>query len=233
MQPTTEIPLPSLARPRRAAGRPRRADAGSPGDSDQIRADILRAALAEFGDKGLAGARIEAIAAATGASKRMIYYYFRSKDGLYLAALEASYAQVRATERQLELDAMAPQQGMRRLVEVMFDHHLNNENYIRLVMSENINRARHLARSQMIRELNRPTIELLGKVYQRGVATGAFRAGLEATDLHASIAALNFFNVSNRHTFGLIFDRDTSAPAYIAQRRESIVDMVLRYVAAP
>lgn len=233
MQPTTEIPLPTLARPRRAAGRPRRADAGSPGDSDQIRADILRAALAEFGDKGLAGARMDAIAAATGASKRMIYYYFRSKDGLYLAALEASYAQVRATERQLDLDAMAPQQGMRRLVEVMFDHHLNNENYIRLVMSENINRARHLARSQMIRELNRPTIELLGKVYQRGVATGAFRAGLEATDLHASIAALNFFNVSNRHTFGLIFDRDTSAPAYIAQRRESIVDMVLRYVAAP
>lgn len=202
-------------------------------DPERTRAQILRAAVAEFGDKGLAGARIDAIAAATQTSKRMIYYYFGSKDGLYLAALEHSYGQVRDGELQLQLDDMDPEAAIRCLVTVMFDHHLANESYVRIVMSENINRGRYLAQSARIQELNRPAITLLRRAYERGVAAGVFRAGLDATDIHASISALNFFNVSNRHTFGLIFKQDIQSAAYAANRRENIVQMILRYVRKP
>ncbi len=200
-------------------------------DPERTKAEILRVAMLEFGEKGLAGARIDAITAATKTSKRMIYYYFGSKDGLYLAALEQSYAQVRDGELQLQLDTMAPEAALRCLVSVMFDHHLDNENYVRMVMSENINRGRYLAQSTRIQELNRPAIILLRAIYERGVAAGVFRPGLDATDTHASISALCFFNVANRHTFGLIFQQDTQSPVYVANRRENIVQMILRYVA--
>jgi hypothetical protein len=137
---------------------------------------------------------------------------------------------VRDRELSLQLDDMDPEAALRCLVTVMFDHHLANENYIRIVMSENINRGRYLAQSTRIQELNRPAITLLRKLYDRGVADGVFRPGLDATDIHASISALSFFNVSNRHTFGLIFQQDNRSPAFVVNRRENIVQMILRYV---
>jgi AcrR family transcriptional regulator len=218
--------------PRLPQETPARAPEPRTNDPERTREAILQAALLEFGEKGLAGARIDAIAAATHTSKRMIYYYFGSKDGLYLAALEQSYAGVRDRESHLQLDDMDPETALRCLVTVMFDHHLGNENYIRIVMSENINRGRYLAQSTRIQALNRPAITMLRTIYERGVADGVFRPGLDATDIHASISALSFFNVSNRHTFGLIFQQDIDSPAYVAKRRENIVQMVLRYVKA-
>ncbi|MCP5263330.1 MAG: TetR/AcrR family transcriptional regulator [Burkholderiaceae bacterium] len=230
MSPTVRKPVQAAE-----AGQPRKRAAAEPrtNDPERTKAEILRAAIVEFGEKGLAGGRIDEIAAATHTSKRMIYYYFGSKDGLYLAALEQSYARVRDTEMQLRLDDMDPQTALRCLVTVMFDHHLDNEHYIRIVMSENINRGRYLKQSSKIQELNRPAITLLRSIYDRGVAAGLFRPGLDATDIHASISALSFFNVSNRHTFGLIFQQDNQSPAYQANRRENVVQMILRYVRHP
>jgi AcrR family transcriptional regulator len=202
-------------------------------DPERTKADILKVASEEFGEKGLAGARIDAIAAATRTSKRMIYYYFGSKEGLYLAVLEQSYRKVREQEESLNLESMEPVTALRCLVAVNFDHHLNNENYIRTVMSENMNRGRFLAQSPHIQELNRPAIATIRGVYERGVAAGVFRPGLDPADIHASISALSFFNVSNRHTFGLIFKIDNQSPVYIANRRENVIQMILRYVQAP
>jgi hypothetical protein len=114
-----------------------------------------------------------------------------------------------------------------------FDHHLHNENYIRLVMSENINRGQFLAQSRRIQELNVPAISAIRDLYERGMKSGVFRAGLDPVDIHASISALSFFNVSNRHTFGLIFKLDSTSAAYIAHRRDSVIDMIVRYMRAP
>jgi AcrR family transcriptional regulator len=163
----------------------------------------------------------------------MIYYYFGSKEGLYLAVLEESYRQMRDIEGELHLQDLEPEQALRRLVAFTFDHHLNHENYIRLVMSENINRGQYLAQSPRIQELNVPAIAAIQHLYQRGIAAGLFRPGLDAVDIHASISALSFFNVSNRHTFGLIFKLDIRSPAYIAHRRDSVVEMVTRFMRAP
>jgi AcrR family transcriptional regulator len=202
-------------------------------DPERTKANILEVAASEFGEKGLAGARIDEIAALTQTSKRMIYYYFGSKEGLYLAVLEESYRRVRDIEAQLHLQDLAPEQALRRLVAFTFDHHLSHENYIRLVMSENINRGQYLAQSQRIQELNVPAIAAIRHLYERGIKAGVFRKGLDPVDIHASISALSFFNVSNRHTFGLIFKLDTRSQAYITHRRDNVIEMIVRFMRAP
>jgi AcrR family transcriptional regulator len=203
---------------------------GRTNDPERTRADILRVAEVEFGEKGLAGARIDEIAEATRTSKRMIYYYFGSKEGLYLAVLEEAYRRVRDIESELKLQDLEPEEALRRLVAFTFDHHLDHESYIRLVMSENIHRGEYLAQSPRIQELNVPAIAAIRNLYERGVKTGAFRKGLDPVDIHASISALSFFNVSNRHTFGLIFKLDMTTRAYIAQRRDNVVEMIVRFM---
>ncbi len=199
-------------------------------DPERTVEGILKVATQEFAEKGLDGARIDAIAAATQTSKRMIYYYFGSKEKLYLAVLEESYRRMRSIEAQLHLEDLAPELALRRLVTFTFDHHHGNPDFVRLVMAENMQRGNYLAQSALIQELNVPAISAIDKLYARGVAEGAFRTGLSPIDIHASISALTFFNVSNQHTFGLIFKQDMAAPEAVQARRNSVVEMVLRFV---
>ena len=193
-------------------------------------AGILAVATQEFADKGLAGARIDAIADATHTSKRMIYYYYGSKEGLYLAVLENAYRRIRQIEGELHLGDLPPPEALAKLVGFTFDHHHSNQDFIRLVMSENMQRGEYLAQSQLIQDLNHSVITAITELYERGVGLGDFRAGLDPIDIHASISALTFFNVSNRYTFDLIFKRDGQAPKALAKRRASVIDMVLRFV---
>ena len=201
-------------------------------DPARTMAGILEVATAEFAKKGLSGARIDEIAAATRTSKRMIYYYFGSKEGLYLAVLEESYRRMRQIEAEQHLEDLAPEAALRKLVGFTFDHHRGNPDYIRLVMTENMERGAYLAKSSTIRELNVPAIQAIRLLYERGVAEGVFRPGLDPTDIHASISALTFFNVSNQHTFGLIFKNAVQSDEAIATRRSNIIDMIVRFVRA-
>ncbi len=219
-------------RPRGASAQAATATKATPrtNDPERTMADIIDVATHEFSEKGLAGARIDVIAEAMRTSKRMIYYYFGSKEGLYIAVLEEAYRRIRAIEADLHLDDLAPEAALRKLVGFTVDYQLANPDFIRLVMTENIHRGEYLAQSKAIQKLNVPAIEGLRKVLERGVAAGVFRAGLDAIDLHMSISALSVFNVANRHSFSLIFKRDLdSAPALIA-RRDSIIEMVVRFV---
>ena len=201
-------------------------------DPARTMAGILEVATKEFAEKGLSGARIDEIAAATKTSKRMIYYYFGSKEGLYVAVLEESYRRMRAIESEQHLADLAPEAALRKLVEFTFDHHQGNPDYIRLVMNENMERGVYLAQSKTIRELNVPAIQSIRNFYDRGVAQGVFRPGLDPIDIHASISALTFFNVSNQHTFGLIFNHDGQTPDALAARRNSVVELIVRFVRA-
>jgi AcrR family transcriptional regulator len=199
-------------------------------DPERTMAGIIAVATAEFAAKGLAGGRIDAIADATHTSKRMIYYYYGSKEGLYLAVLEDAYRRIRATEAELHLADLSPVEALKVLVGFTFDHHHSNQDFIRLVMNENIQRGSFLAQSKVIQELNVSAIQSIEALYKRGVTAGVFRPGLDPVDIHASISALTFFNVSNRYTFDLIFKRDSQAEAALALRRHNVVDMVFRFV---
>jgi AcrR family transcriptional regulator len=205
-------------------------EAGRTNDPERTMADILKVATAEFADKGLAGARIDEIAALTRTSKRMIYYYFESKEGLYIRVLEEAYRRIRHIESELHLEDLPPEEALRTLVGFTYDYQLANPDFIRLVMNENIHRGEFLARSSTIRSLNVSVISTVAAVYARGVKAGVFRPDIDSIDLHMSISALCFFNVSNRHTFSLIFERDLDSTAAIAARRNSIIDMVLNHV---
>jgi len=199
-------------------------------DPERTMADIIEVATHEFSEKGLAGARIDVIAEAMRTSKRMIYYYFGSKEGLYVSVLEEAYRRIRAIESGLHLEDLAPEDALRRLVGFTVDYQLANPDFIRLVMTENIHRGEFLAQSKAIQRLNVPAIDAVREVYQRGVAAGVFRAGVDPVDLHMSISALSFFNTANRHTFALIFKRDMESPAAVVARRDSIIEMVVRFV---
>jgi AcrR family transcriptional regulator len=203
-------------------------------EEDGTRTRILNVAIQEFSRLGLSGARIDAIALESGANKGMIYYYFGSKEDLYVAALEESYRRFRQIEGGLQIDeSLPPAPALRMLVSASFDFHAAHPEFIRMVMSENINQGEYIRKIPELRAINRSAITLLERLCQRGIAEGVFRADLDPVDLHMTISALSFYNVSNRHTFSFIFDRDLGAPEVHAARRASVVDTILRYVSAP
>ncbi|HIV73032.1 MAG TPA: TetR family transcriptional regulator [Candidatus Aquabacterium excrementipullorum] len=227
---STATPRPRQTTPAKKAGRGRPPASERVNDTASPEQDILDVATREFAEKGFAGARVDAIAESTRTSKRMIYYHFDSKEGLYLAVLENAYRRIRRIEQALELGDLPPEQALRRLVEFTFDYHVDNPDFVRLVMNENILHGAYLANSQDIASVNRSAIDSLTAVYERGRQAGVFRKGIDPVDLHMSISALCFFTVANRHTFSLGFKRDLTSPQALAQRRASVVGMVLRDV---
>lgn len=226
---TSEPPAPRKRATSKTTAKPA-ADRVRVNDPDRTMANILQVATAEFADKGLSGARIDEIAAQTCTSKRMIYYYFGSKEGLYVAVLEEAYRRIRRIETELHLHDLAPEEALRTLVGFTVDYQLANPDFIRLVMNENIHRGEFITRSTTIQELNIPVIDAVRDVYQRGVAAGVFRPDVDPVDLHRSISALCFFNVSNQHTFGAIFKRPLDTADATAQRRDSIIEMIVRFL---
>jgi AcrR family transcriptional regulator len=196
-------------------------------------ANIIAVATQEFAESGLAGARIDEIAEKTKTSKRMIYYYFGDKEGLYRQVLEAAYGRMRADEHSLELDHLPPADALRKLVEFTFTHHAANPDFIRLVMIENIHHGKFLEGSEIIQQLNAGAIEDLGRIYEAGRNEGVFRKGLKPTELHWMISALPFFNVSNQATFSKIFNWNQSDPEVQTALKNQAVEMILRFVLEP
>jgi AcrR family transcriptional regulator len=221
IEPDRAAPLPADPAPARRRTR----------DPDATRRAILDAATAEFAAKGYAGGRVDEIAARTASSKRMIYYYFGGKEQLYAAVLEEMYGGMRDAEAALNLDALPPAEAMRRMVQVTFDHHAAHPEFVRLVSVENIHDASNVRASPNIRARNAAVIGRVGALLARGEASGVFRKGLDAVDIHMLISAFCFYRISNRHTLGAIFGRDPLEPATADRQREMIVNAVLRYLA--
>ncbi|MGH1368539.1 MAG: TetR/AcrR family transcriptional regulator [Maritimibacter sp.] len=201
--------------------------AGWKQDPENVKRDILHAAMKEFARSGLSGAKIDDISAMTSTSKRMIYYYFGDKAGLYVAALEAAYSMVRAGEDQLDLEGKTPLAALGALVAFTFDHHRQNPDFIRMVMIENVHHAEYLKPSKVIREANLAAISKLEALIARGQAEGAFRDGINATELHWQISALSVFNVSNKPTFSALFGNELYTGKGQNSLRDRVVAMIL------
>jgi AcrR family transcriptional regulator len=202
-------------------------------DPEKTKEDILSVATEEFVAHGLSGGRVDAIAERTRCSKRMIYYYFGGKEGLYLAVLEKAYRKIRSLESDLDLKGMPPAEALRTLIASTFDHDEQNPEFVRLVSIENIHQAAHMQRSGEIKDLNVSIIRTLGDILERGRQDDSFHRDIDPIDLHMLISAFCFFRVSNRHTFGTIFRRDLSEPAVYSRHKQLISDAVLTYLRTP
>ena len=199
-------------------------------DPDRTRQDILDVATEEFASAGFSGARVDRIAERTRTSKRMIYYYFGSKEGLYLAALEKVYGELRAAEMSLDVTQDSPLDAMRRLIEVTFDYQEAHPEFVRLVNTENVNYGRYIEQSEAIRSLNVSIIDVVASIMQRGQEQGLFRSDLDPVDVHMLISAFCFFRVSNQYTFGIVFRRDLSSPELRQRHRVMISEVVLQWL---
>jgi AcrR family transcriptional regulator len=199
-------------------------------DPDGTRRNIVEVATREFAQKGYSGARVDAIASRTRTSKRMIYYYFGGKEGLYLAVLEEAYSGIRRAEATLDLEKLPPEAALRTLVGFTFDYYTEHPEFVRLVMNENIMDGVHMARSKTIGKLNVTVIDALRRIVSRGQKGRIFRRNIDPIELHMSISALGIFNVANRATFSTIFKHDMTSPKALTARRAQVVDIVLSYV---
>lgn len=199
-------------------------------DADRSQQVILLAARDEFAQYGLAGARVDRIAERAGLNKRLIYYYFTSKDTLFLAVLEAAYADIRAAEQQLHLADMPPPQAIRRLTEFTWNYYLEHPEFLTLLNSENLEQGRHLAHSSRARKTNLPLIETLADILERGRRDGVFRGGIDAMQLYVSIAGMAYFYLNNKHTLSAIFGRDLMAPKALNERLSHMSDVILGFV---
>jgi AcrR family transcriptional regulator len=191
---------------------------------------ILDAAVAEFAGKGLAGARVDEIAARAGANKRMIYAHFGSKEELWLAVLEAAYAAKRAEERALAVDALPPEDAMAGLVAFNLRYTAAHPEFVALLNQENIHRAAYLARSDQVPAMYSPLVGQIGTVLARGEAAGVFRAGVDPVQLYITIVALGHFYVANLHTLSTIFRADLGEAAALAAREAHCIAVVRGYL---
>lgn len=201
-------------------------------DPEAVKADILAAAKVEFAKHGLSGARVQDIADQIQTSKRMIFYYFGDKEGLYRAVLEEVYGSVRQAERDLNLDGFPPMEALRKLVEFTFDHHARNRDFIRLVMIENIHHGKHMMDVESLMTTNTAAIKQIERICSAGVKEGVMRSGLSPLMIHWQISAMSFFNVANQSTFSFNFGNDLFDEAGQAALREQVVQSILASVAA-
>jgi AcrR family transcriptional regulator len=196
-------------------------------DPEGMRIRILEAAKKEFAAHGLAGARVDRIAADAGANKRMLYYHVGNKEDLYLAVLEAAYEQIRVEERTLDLEHLAPPAAIERLIEFTWNYFLRNPEFLALLNTENLERARHLKRSDKVKSMHSPFVEMIRTVVLRGVASGDFKVAMDPVQLYISIAALSFFYLSNSATLSVIFGRDLLAKQAKDERLAHMVALIL------
>jgi AcrR family transcriptional regulator len=199
-------------------------------DADRSQGLILAAARDEFAEHGLGGARVDRIAERAGLNKRLIYYYFEDKDKLFQAVLEQAYRDIREEEMKLHLLDLDAPVAVRRLIEFTWDYYLRHPEFLTLLNSANLHRARHLAQSRRARELNSPVIETLATVLERGRREGTFRGGVDPVQLYVSIAGMAYFYLSNSHTLSAIFGRDLLAPKARGERLSHMTEVILGYL---
>lgn len=196
-------------------------------DPEAVKENILTIATDEFAAHGLSGANINEIARKTSTSKRMIYYYFGDKEGLYTHVLERVYSSLRETEQKLNVAGLEPVAALRRLTEATFDSHVDNPQFIRLVMIENIHNAEYVKKSEIIPKLNKSIIDKLADVCERGKEASVLRADADPLELHWMTSSASFYNVSNRATFSTSFGDQLYSKEGQRRIRERVVDMVL------
>ena len=202
-------------------------------DPDATRKRILAAAKVEFSRKGLGGARVDDIAVRAKANKRMMYHYFGNKEELFRLTLEDAYGAFRKAEAELLIENDGPLTALKRLVTFTWDYYLANPEFITLVNSENLHRARHIKNSATMDILNKPFLARMEALLERGVAQGLFRKNLDPVQILIVLSGVGFHYLTNRYTGAIVYGRDLMSEDAKAARLKFNIDAVLRIVCNP
>ncbi|MBL8376529.1 MAG: TetR family transcriptional regulator [Burkholderiales bacterium] len=207
-----------------------RAPAKSKRDPERTRARILEAATAEFTRHGLGGARVDRIAKRAGTNERMLYYYFLSKDQLFLTVLESVYIRLAEAEKALELDHLEPVEAVRKLVEFIWNYYILHPEFISLINTENLHEAKYLKKSRKLAQLVSPVQDNIRAIVQRGQEAGVFRGGIDPAEVYITLVALNYYYLSNRHTLSTVLARDLMSPVARERHLEHATEVVMNYL---
>jgi len=194
------------------------------------RDNILRAATKVFARHGFAGGRIEQISKAAKSYDRMIYYYFGSKEGLFIAVIEDTYRRFNEAESALALDTAQPLQALRDVIRFVWGYYQKNPEFITLLNTENLLRGKHIGKSPNARQYSSPVIAITDSVLRSGAQQGLFRADLNARDLYLMIASMAYFYLSNRYTLSSFLGENLEAPEALAHWEGFLIDAVQRTV---
>ena len=192
---------------------------------------ILKAATKVFAKHGYAGGRVEQISRAAKSYDRMIYYYFGSKEGLFIAVLEEMYRRFNEAESKLKLDAARPLDSLHAVIRFMWGYYLKNPEFITLLNTENLHRGQHIAKSLRAREYSSPAVNVLGEILESGVRRKLFRADVAARDVYLLIASMGYFYLSNRYTLSAFLGEELETAAALAHWEGFLIETVLRAVA--
>ena len=189
-------------------------------EAQSLKARIFSAAIAVFAEHGLSGARMEQIATEAQTTKRMVVYYFKSKEQLYQEVLQHVYARIRETEQQLGLENVPPVEALVRLVRWSVRYHATHADYMRVICMENMQRGKWLKSSGELKPLNRTALSILEDILAR--------------DVHRLISSFSFYQVSNFYTFSSLYLDDPlpaiDDEAMVAHHCDIAVRAVIRFV---
>ena len=223
----SKVPVEQLER-----GHPSTRAGGRRRDPARARETILLAAIEVFSACGFERAKLTQIVEQAGYSVRMVYHYFGGKEQLYLAALERIYTEVRSKEAELDLKHLPPVDGMKALVTFTYRYLWDHPEFIALMRTENQLQGRFLKKSNRVHRQTMPLVKAIEDLLRRGEDLGQFRPGVDPIQLYVTILSVCFLHLSNRHTLSIIFQMDLRDRAWIEQRLEHVVDVVLGYLQA-
>ncbi len=205
--------------------------------SDIVISDILEVATREFAAHGLAGARIEKIQQQTRTSKRMIYYHFGSKEGLYRAVIERAFEMAREVDKDFNPQKGTPEQALKQIANNAFEAFTQNPSFVRLLTFENLAGAPYIRQSQHASRLNRMAMADLESVLKRGHADGSIRKDIKSLDVYINMVGLCYYHVAHYAGYlaaGFQSKEHTriQSNAFHKQRKRAIQDACWRYVKA-
>ena len=202
-------------------------------DPAKTKLRIMVSATAEFAKMGLSGARVDVIASRAKVQKRMMYHYFGNKETLYRVVLEEAYGQFRAAEAALEIENDPPFQALRRLTEFTWNYYLENPEFISLVGTENLHRAKYLKKSPRLELLNKGFVRRMEHLLARGVKDGVFRADLDAVQVLIALSGLGYHYLTNQYTGEIVYGRPLITDEARKARLAFNIDMITHAICKP
>ncbi|MEJ8797364.1 TetR/AcrR family transcriptional regulator [Trinickia caryophylli] len=200
--------------------------------AQETRDKILRAATKVFARYGYDGGSVEKISGLAKSYDRMIYYYYGSKEGLFVAVLEDAYRRMDEAESKVAPDPSVPVEALKTLIRFKLDYYWRNPDFMTLLNTENLHKGRHVSTLERKGEYSSHALQIIARILESGAEQGLFRKDLDPRHVFLLIASAAYFYTSNRYTLSVFLGEELGAPEAVREWEAFVIDSVLRVVRA-